>query len=676
MIKARHGLEVRYQTSLRHRRAKLSLLLLALICLSFPTIDPQLAVFAQTPPPSFVPQAALARLQTERGNVQVRIDEASGAVRFLAGDLLHGAPQTPEATARAFFAHYADLFGLISPAMELETSDIDDDGHGYRSVRFQQRYRNVIVLGSDIRAEIDPQGTLQRVHGRLLPYPHPASVTPRISATTASQHASSTIGRHGSLQQPAQLVIIRQNGLDTLAWQFFISTNEPARWAIVVDASTGTTLQRQNILADALERYTYSADSDLFRAEGDPPTGDKPLDAAHDFAGSVYIYFQRQHGRDSLDGHGIPIRSVVHYGSDYNNAFWNGQEVVYGDGDGILFSPLSEALDVAAHELTHGITEHSAGLLYSGEPGALNEAYSDIFAALIDTANWDIAERVYTPSIPGDALRSLADPTRYGQPSVLGEYVDTSDNNRFVHLNSGIFAHVAYSIALQIGRTKVGHIFYRTLTMKLTQNSNFADARDLTIAACNELIGRFAIGISDCRTVRIAFADAGMGSAYDPTPFQVFLPQVATPSSCNPNRIRNGSFEEGQVAWPNTGLIIGNWGVAQTGVSSAKLDNNDQLLQLVQLPSGTKQVMLSFALQRQSNSDPTELQVTLEDPTTRMPIGSPLYAGKDLQADTWRVFTFSIAQLSGHEAFRLVFRPANGANSLYLDRVGVNIRCT
>ncbi|MBC7460891.1 MAG: M4 family metallopeptidase, partial [Thermoleophilia bacterium] len=251
----------------------------------------------------------------------------------------------------------------------------------------------------------------------------------------------------------------------------------------------------------------------LVRKDDQAPTGDKAVDAAHDNAALVHDFYANVLGRDSIDGNGMEMKSVVHYGVEYNNAYWDGEKMTYGDGDGKLFSPLSGALDVVGHEMTHGITEHSAGLDYHGQSGALNESWSDVFGELIEQysenrsgfgtidaakgADWLIGEDVFTPGTAGDALRSMKAPgTAYEgdpQPADMAHYAKMPDDpwhdNGGVHYNSGIPNRAAYEAGVKIGGDKLAKVWYSALTQYLKPNSNFADAAAATIAAATKLYG-------------------------------------------------------------------------------------------------------------------------------------------------------------------------------------------
>jgi thermolysin len=247
---------------------------------------------------------------------------------------------------------------------------------------------------------------------------------------------------------------------------------------------------------------------------------------AHYGAAKTYDYFLNAHGRRGIDGAGGPalytsadgvtglISSKVHYSSGYNNAFWNGNSMTYGDGNGSTFSPLV-TLDICGHEMTHGITERTARLTYSGESGALNESMSDVFGAMVErsaqgqTSNtWKIGEQCYTPSVGGDALRYMDNPhsasnsgyTADDDPDHYAErYTGTGDSGG-VHINSGIGNKAFYLVAVGgthhrggsvtgIGADAAAKIWYRALTTYMTSSTNFKGARTATLNAAAALYG-------------------------------------------------------------------------------------------------------------------------------------------------------------------------------------------
>src|SRR4051812_49329995 len=157
----------------------------------------------------------------------------------------------------------------------------------------------------------------------------------------------------------------------------------------------------------------------VVRSEDGEASSDDSVNRAFEGFGTTRQFYREVFDRDSIDGRGMRLDGYVHRGTKYNNAFWDGQEMVFGDGDGIVFTDFTSSLDVIAHELTHGVTEHSAGLEYHLEPGALNESMSDVFGSLVkqwslgqtaDQADWLIGAEVFTPGVGADALRSMKAP--------------------------------------------------------------------------------------------------------------------------------------------------------------------------------------------------------------------------------------------------------------------------
>lgn len=210
---------------------------------------------------------------------------------------------------------------------------------------------------------------------------------------------------------------------------------------------------------------------------------------AHYYAKEVYDYYLDTFDRDSYDDNGGAINSIVNYDKNFNNAAWTGQYMIYGDGDGQTFKELSGASDVVAHELTHAVTERTAGLEYSYQPGALNESFSDVFGYFVDPDNWLMGEDVYTPDQDGDALRSLKNPEDYNQPAHMDQYQKGSEDNGGVHTNSGIPNKAAYLTITDIGKDKAEQIYYLALTEYLTQNAQFTDAKIALTVAADKLYG-------------------------------------------------------------------------------------------------------------------------------------------------------------------------------------------
>ena len=188
-----------------------------------------------------------------------------------------------------------------------------------------------------------------------------------------------------------------------------------------------TPTQGRRTIFDAHHQESL-AGADMKRAETSPVSADDTVNRAFEGLGSTRKFYAEVFDRDSIDGMGMRLDGYVHYGDRFNNAFWDGKHMVFGDGDGTMFTDFTKSLGVIGHELTHGVTENTAGLEYHDQPGALNESISDVFGSLIDqwsqkqaaeTASWLIGPEIFTPGFAGDALRSMKDPgNAYNNPTM------------------------------------------------------------------------------------------------------------------------------------------------------------------------------------------------------------------------------------------------------------------
>ena len=244
------------------------------------------------------------------------------------------------------------------------------------------------------------------------------------------------------------------------------------------------------------------------RTEGEDPVADDTVNRAYDGSGHVFKFYKERYNRNSLDGNGATLKSTVHYGEDYLNAFWDGEQMVYGDGDNETFTDFTLSLDVIAHELTHGLIEHTADLAYENQSGALNESFADVFGAVIrqsvkgqdgsEQDHWKIGKEIFTPNFPGDALRDLSAPgTAYSHPS-LGDDPQPAHVLKFkflpntragdwggVHINSGIPNRAFYGVSQRLETLEAADIWYHAL-LKLSPFAQFRDAYQATIKAANE----------------------------------------------------------------------------------------------------------------------------------------------------------------------------------------------
>ena len=304
------------------------------------------------------------------------------------------------------------------------------------------------------------------------------------------------------------------------------------------------------------ERIVYDAENGsqlpgtIVRQEGDSPVSDVAVNEAYDGSGITHDMYFNVYGRNSIDNNGLRLDSTVHYQKGYDNAFWNGQQMVYGDGDEDLpeaqrlFNRFTASVDVIGHELTHGVTQYEAGLVYWDQAGALNESMSDVFGSLVKQyqrqetagqANWIIGEGLFTSNVNGVGIRSMKAPgTAYDdpvlgkdpQPGHMDDYVKTIEDNGGVHINSGIPNHAFYVLAVELGGfawEKAGQIWYKTLTEKLTERSTFQQAADLTFEAAGELYG---VGSLEQNAVSTGWAEVGISIGGD------------APTGCLPSILR------------------------------------------------------------------------------------------------------------------------------------------
>jgi Zn-dependent metalloprotease len=287
-------------------------------------------------------------------------------------------------------------------------------------------------------------------------------------------------------------------------------------------AITSPTAGKYREVHDAQNRR-FPLPGPLRRKEGDPATGDPVIDEAYDFAGDTYDFYRQVLERRSLDNRDMTLVSIVHYGVRINNAFWNGEQMLYGDGDDRLFDRFTKAIDVVAHELTHGVIQFTANLEYQDEPGALNEHFADAMSALVKQwkrkqtvteADWLLGDDLMRPESGIKSLRSFKNEKAYEnhplfgtdpQPKHMRDKYTGTDDFGGVHINSGIPNHAFYLAAQQIGGyawDKLGPIWYKGL-LALTQFSNFQEAAMATVQAAGQ-------GTLEQAAIKQAWNDVGI----------------------------------------------------------------------------------------------------------------------------------------------------------------------
>ena len=468
--------------------------------------------------------AVLMVASVAAADTQIVARGANGLPSFVAGDLGQLEMSSNKAMTDAFAKNairgiLMTHFGAVGDE-EMVVNRSRADKLGNLHIRFEQHHNGLPVVGAAMYLHTKADGSIFAVNGEFVPSKDLA-LSPAVDAERALEKALQGAGIRAdhSLDQPELVYVLTADGSARLAWQQTVEyVNEvgPQRDVVFADALTGEMAARHPKFHYARSLRTYdcnngtSCGSLVSSSSNTINTGDNAIDAAHNYAIATYNYYSNNHGRDSIDNAGMILRSRVHYSNNYNNAFWDGTQMTYGDGDGVTFIPLSQDADVVAHELTHGVTENESGLIYSNESGALNEAWSDIFGAMVDRQEgatgadiWLLGEDIYTPGTPGDGLRNMADPASEGDYDYYPTRYTGSQDNGGVHWNSGI-ANLAFVLVVQggthprgatsntvpaIGFTKAAAIFYDANANCMTPSSNFQAARNCTAAAATSLYG-------------------------------------------------------------------------------------------------------------------------------------------------------------------------------------------
>jgi hypothetical protein len=290
--------------------------------------------------------------------------------------------------------------------------------------------------------------------------------------------------------------------------------------------------------------YTAADGSDLpgslVRAAGAPTSGDPAVDEAYSGVEGSLALFSEVYARSSYDGKGAHVVATVHYEKDYDNAFWDGTQLVFGDGDGKVFRRFTKPVDVLGHEFTHAVTQYTANLTYQGQSGALNESISDAFGSCLKQrlagqsaaeADWLIGEGIFEPSIQGSALRSMSAPgTAYDDPTLgkdpqvasMDDYVDTTEDNGGVHTNSGIPNKAFYLAATGVGGDSwdgAGRIWYAALTSGIGPDTDFAGFAAATVTAAQAVSPQAADAVGAAwQQVKVTPAAGSTGGTGAPAP--------------------------------------------------------------------------------------------------------------------------------------------------------------
>lgn len=449
------------------------------------------------------------------------------------------------------------LFKINDPESEFQLIKETTDRTGVTHLRYQQNLNGAPIWGREISIHVDTAGDVFLYSGNPLPGSKTGAADPRLTAAEASQAALRQLNAEaaGETETPELTYFKTSSGKLNLAYKVDVSAGISQGWICFIDAMNGNLLHRISKIRNEL-RTGYGLDlSGINRSfnvwsEGDheymidpsvpyndPPYSPLPdienygdtyiLDARHG-EDSVYFISKSRYGgdwdpaavsaahhvrlvndyyvntfnRNGIDNNYMNYLVVIHLSRNYAGAFWNGKFVVLGDGDNRVFSSLANSLDVLAHEIQHGVTQNTAGLIYENQSGALNEAYSDIMACMVDRDDWTVGEDVTLIS-PG-YIRNLIDPSLAPDPlpATMSEYknLPNTEEGDFggVHINMSIPSRAAYFMAeglsaeglgQSIGRSKTEQIFYHALTHYLKASSQFVDARMLTLESARQLYG-------------------------------------------------------------------------------------------------------------------------------------------------------------------------------------------
>jgi len=488
---------------------------------------------------------------------EVRRNAEFGTGEIVSGEFKVAAGKTKVEKARAFVGARADVFKIAQPEKELELLSERTDKLGMTHLRFQQVYEGLPVWSCQAIVHFKDDETIYMVGGQVVPTPG-ISTTPAVTKQAAMGEAVSAIGEkadRADLSPAAELVIYPFEGASRLVWLTTVTspTDGSVRWRVFVDAQTGEVIDKFNDIhfdgpdtgsgPDVLgvnktfpiylefgqyEMRDVTRTGEIITYEnlygGGPistdPDGDKIWDdnvgqraavSGHVSAALTYDYFLSTFGRDSYDGFGSNIIANVHDSAYVNNAYWNGSGVNFADGDGVNYRPFSGSLDVVAHEIAHGVTEHTANLIYRFQSGALNESYSDVFGSCVDRDDWLLGEdiRITAPGF----IRSMEDPSLRGQPEHMNDYLyyPIETDNGGVHINSGIPNYAFYWAASLTSREVAEQIWYRTLTTYLTPSSGMFFWSAMTLQSAADLYGP---GSSEYTNTALALSLVGFNGTY------------------------------------------------------------------------------------------------------------------------------------------------------------------
>lgn len=541
----------------------------------------------------------LNKMNEESGNkLKVSIDETKGKV-FLSGNLSSKSVATDKDVID-FLKDNNSIFGTDISESNLKILKSEKDSLGYTHVNIAQLIGGLPVKDKNIIVHYDSKGIVKNVTGEV--EKNINKITNIGNKDISKEEAIDIAEKQFTYTKLAydpkvEVLAYIKDGKAYKTYKINIKFDEPVitNYDVYVEATSGTILDKEDrirydgavtgsgtavdgttkplnlYLSGSLYKMddttkamtghitTYTANNTTSQpgtivsntTKSFTTETYKAAVSAEYYGGLVYDFYKNLFNRNSLDNAGMGIISTVHYDRSYNNAFWDGTQMVYGDGDGSEFTYLSGDLDVVGHEMTHGVTEHTANLNYQDQPGALNESMSDVIGVLIETydkynvknggtwsfnsSDWVVGDDVYTPGTSGDALRSLANPTLYDQPDNMSNYYNTTSDNGGVHTNSGIPNKAGYIIAQSIGCAKTAQIYYRALTSYMTTTTNFLGARNALIQAATDLYGASSTEVTT------------IGNAYDTVGVSSGTPTTKDPYEPNDTRATAYTITKGTI---------------------------------------------------------------------------------------------------------------------------------
>jgi bacillolysin len=536
-----------------------------------------------------VDQLLMSQLQSSsNGSVQVEYHALTGMVRFIGAstespvrNASKAAGLSREDAARSFLQVYAPLFGIKDQAAELSVMKSKSAAGGRSFVKYQQRHKGLPVIAGELNVQMDQAGNVLSANGETSP-DISLDTVPTTAAETAGQAALAAVSKWYKssglhlisgpelwIYNPALLGV--KDNTNTLVWRMEVADEAgTVKEFVLVDAHSERIVLHFSEIMDALNRTIYNNNNNSsaglpgigpVRTEGQAATGIVDVDDAYKYLGDTYNFYFNNFGRNSIDGAGLPLIATVKYCDPsypcpYANAFWNGEQMVFGE-------TYASGDDVVGHELTHGVTEKESGLFYYMQSGAINESLSDIFGEFIDLTNgkgndtaavkWLMGE-----DLPIGAIRSMKDPGLYSDPDKMtsASYYCGSSDQGGVHGNSGIGNKAAYLMVdgatfngytiTGIGIDKTAQVYYEANTNLLTSGSDYGDLGTLLYQACLNVKGTSGITSADCTQVK----NATLAVEMDKQPTSCPAPEAPVCNTGTPSYIFNDNMEN---------LSSGNW---------------------------------------------------------------------------------------------------------------------